>query len=163
MTSSQNWIQQAVRRSQWRPTRTFVTIATLALIVAIIIGGLYLSQSANTSAMGRQLEALIAERNNLEQTNEQLRADIASLRGVGRLLTRAGELGFVSASQNQILYVVSDSYNPRRQEEIELSDSITEHDQTTTAPVYDESFTGWVQQQFDALRQQLEVYSQETP
>ncbi len=161
--ASQNWIQQAARRSQWRPTRTFIAIATLALFVAIIIGGLYLSQSANASAMGRQLEALITERNNLEQANEQIRADIASLRGVGRLLTRAGELGFVPASQDQILYVVSDSYNPRRQEEVELSDDAIQPSQITAAPVYDESFIGWVQQQFDALRQQLEVYSQETP
>ncbi len=160
--TSQNWIQQAVRRSQWRPTRTFVTIATLSLIVAIIIGGLYLSQSATASAMGRQLEALIVERNNLEQSNEQLRADIASLRGVGRLLTRAGELGFVPAAQTQILYVVSDSYNPRRQEEVQLSDETIDHP-TTAAPVYDESFIGWVQQQIDGLRQQLEVYSQEVP
>lgn len=161
--ASQNWMQQAARRSQWRPTRTFATMATLALIVAIIIGGLYLSQSANASAMGRQLEELITERNNLEQVNEQLRADIASLRGVGRLLTRASELGFVSAAQDQILYVVSDSYNPRRADEIELSDSAIEAAPVTAAPIYDESFIGWVQQQFDALRQQLEVYSQETP
>ena len=161
--ASQNWMQQAAKRSQWHPTRTFMTIATLALIVAIIIGGLYLSQSANASAMGRQLEALITERNNLEQANEQLRADIASLRGVGRLLTRASELGFVSASQDQILYVVSASYNPRRQEEVELSDENIARASTSAAPIYDESFIGWVQQQFDALRQQLEGYSQETP
>jgi hypothetical protein len=30
-----------------------------------------------------------------------------------------------------------------------------------TGPVYDESFLGWVQQQFDSLRQQLDGFVQE--
>jgi hypothetical protein len=159
--NSSNWIQHTLRHSEWRPTRTAVAIGTLCLFVAIIIGALYLSQSANSSAMGRQMEELVRERNNLEQANEQLRADIASLRGVGRLLTRAGELGFVPASQDQLLYIVIDGYNPNREQMVELpAETIT---QETAAPVYEESFIGWVQQQFDSLRQQLEGYSQETP
>lgn len=144
-----------VQRNEWRPTRGMIAVGTLALFVAIIIGALYLSQSASTSAVGRQLEAMVNERNELERQNEQLRAEIASLRGVGRLLTRAQELGFQQAGATDIDYIVVDGYEPER-------DSVAiEAQPEAAAPVYDESFTGWVQQQLDALRQQFEGFVQE--
>lgn len=144
-----------VQRNEWRPTRGMIAVGTLALFVAIIIGALYLSQSASTSAVGRQLEAMVNERNELERQNEQLRAEIASLRGVGRLLTRAQELGFQQAGATDIDYIVVDGYEPER-----VSVAI-EAQPEAAAPVYDESFTGWVQQQLDALRQQFEGFVQE--
>lgn len=144
-----------VQRNEWRPTRGMIAVGTLALFVAIIIGALYLSQSASTSAVGRQLEAMVNERNDLERQNEQLRAEIASLRGVGRLLTRAQELGFQQAGATDIDYIVVDGYEPER-----ISVAI-EAQPEAAAPVYDESFTGWVQQQLDALRQQFEGFVQE--
>lgn len=159
--STTEWVNHTLRRREWRPTRTAVALGVLGLFVAIIIGALYLSQSANTSAMGRQLEELLIERNDLEQTNERLRAEIASLRGVGRLLTRATELGFIGATQDQIMYVVVNGYNPARNEMPELSDVVDVPSQEAPVAVYDESFVGWAQAQFDALRQQLESLTQE--
>jgi hypothetical protein len=132
-----------------------LAIGTLALFVALIIGALYLSQAATTSTIGRQLEELVAERNDLELQNEQLRAEIASLRGVGRLLSRAQELGFAQAAATDIDYVVVQGYEPQRNVEI------TPDREIVTGPVYDESFLGWVQQQFDSLRQQLDGFVQE--
>lgn len=135
-----------------------IALGTLGLFVAIIIGALYLSQSASSAALGRELEVLIAQRNNLEQQNEQLRADISSLRGVSRLLVRAAELGFVSATNNEIDYLVINGYNPNRSETVA---PITEPD--VELPAYDESFIGWVQQQFESFGRQLENMQQEQP
>lgn len=153
MSIAQWWGQ--VQRNEWRPTRGMIAVGTLALFVAIIIGALYLSQSASTSSVGRQLETMVNERNELERQNEQLRAEIASLRGVGRLLTRAQELGFQQAGADAIDYIVVNGYEPER------SSIVTEPNPEPPAPVYDESFTGWVQQQLDALRQQVEGFVQE--
>lgn len=144
-----------VQRNEWRPTRGMIALGTLALFVAIIIGALYLSQSASTSAIGRQLENLVTERNELERQNEQLRAEIASLRGVGRLLTRAQELGFEQAGAGDIEYVVVPGYEPASAAVVVAAEDLA------PPPVYDESFTGWVQQQLDALRQQFEGFVQE--
>ena len=133
-----------------------LAMGTLALFVALIIGALYLSQAASTSTIGRQLEDLVAERNDLELQNEQLRAEIASLRGVSRLLTRAQELGFEQAGAGDIDYIVVQGYQPDTQ-----ADIAPDPEDAATALVYEESFLGWVQQQFDSLRQQLEGFQQE--
>jgi len=71
-----NQIQHALRDNQWRLQKQAVALAGLGVFIAIVIGALYLAQSASVSTLGRQLENLIVKRNQLEQTNEQLRADI---------------------------------------------------------------------------------------
>ena len=153
-----SWIRHALKQNQWQPQRQVIALATLGLFVAIIIGALYLSQSASSSALGRELEVLIAERNTLEQQNEQLRADIASLRGVPRLRTRAAELNFVDVSTDQIDWITVSGYNPDR---VDTVAPIIEEE--TPLPVYEESFLGWVQQQFESFAQQLENMQQEQP
>ncbi len=150
------WIQHTLDRSRWRPQRQALALATLGLFVAIIMGALYLSQSSSTSAIGRQLEELILERDDYEQQNEQLRAEIASLQSMPRLEQRAADLGFLPASNADIEYIVVDGYNPNRQAEV-----VPLVVETPTVPVYDESFIGWVQQQVDLLRHQIESFTQE--
>ena len=148
------WIQHTLDRSRWRPQRQALALATLGLFVAIIMGALYLSQSSSTSAIGRQLEELIIERDHLEQANEQLRAEIASLQSMPRLEARAADLGFLPAANPDIEYLVVDGYNPNR-----VPSVVPLTPREEPLPTYDESFTGWLQQQIDALRGQLEGFA----
>ncbi len=152
--ATQNWIQHTLDRSRWRPQRQVVYLATLGLFVAILIGALYLSQSAATTTLGRQLEEMIQERNDLEQQNEQLRSEIAGYQSMPRLERRALELGFVPASSEDIQYIVIDGYNPNPSPALAV---LTTQEQPV--PDYDESFTGWVEQQWDMLRQQIEQFA----
>ena len=86
-----NWFEHTFKRRPLRNQRQAVALVTLSFFVAIIIGALYLAQAANVSTTGRQLEDLILQRNQLEQSNEQLRAEIARLQSVPRLRDRARE------------------------------------------------------------------------
>ncbi len=155
---AQNWLQHTLRRRSWRVQRQAVALGTLGLFVAIIIGALYLAQASSLSTLGRQLEDLIAQRNQLEQTNEQLRAEIAELRSVPRLLARAQELGFVPAARDQIEYLVIEGYNPNRSQ---TAAPVDEQADEESLPVYDETFIGWIQQQWDSFRSQYESFSDE--
>lgn len=152
---SGQWLGHALRRTRWRPRREAVALATLGIVVGIIIGALYLAQAASTSTLGRQLEDLITVRNQLEQENERLRAEIANLQGVPRLLARAQELGFTLAGRAQIEYLVIEGYNPNRNQIVTQA----EVNHGAALPVYDESFSGWLQQQFDRLSGQFESFT----
>ena len=70
-----NQIQHALRDRPWRLQRQAVALIALGIFIAIFIGALYLAQSASVSTLGRQLEELIARRNQLEQQNESNRND----------------------------------------------------------------------------------------
>jgi hypothetical protein len=131
-----------------------VALATLSLFVGIIIGALYLAQAAATSTLGRQLEEMISVRSQLEQENERLRAEIAGLQSVPRLLARAQELGFTLAERSQIEYLTIEGYNPNRTQVVP-----TREPDVQPVPVYDESFTGWLQQQWDRLSGQFQTFT----
>lgn len=156
-----NWFEHTFRRQPWRTQRQAIALLTLSFFVAIIIGALYLAQASAVSTTGRQLEELIAQRNQLEQTNEQLRADIAEYQSVPRLQQRAQELGFVLAGREDIEYLVIAGYDPNReplptpQQQSDLG--------AEAAPMYDETFLGWLQQQWDAFTNQLEDASGDEP
>jgi cell division protein FtsB len=159
---SQNWFSHAMRGDGgWRFQRQAVAVIGLSVFIAIIIGALYLAQASSLATLGRQLEELITRRNQLQQTNEQLRSEIAQLRSVPRLLARAQEMGFRLAQESEIEYLYVPGYNPNRQrpEVGAVVSSTTTVPPTASAPVYDESFVGWLQQQWDALVQQFQGFS----
>jgi cell division protein FtsL len=152
--ASGNWFQQAVRRSPLRGRRQIFTLTLLGLFMALVIGALYLSNVADTSQTGRRLENLLAQRDQLEQTNERLRVEIAELRSVPRLIARAEELGFRNATANEVEYLIVRGYNPLRER--------------TVAPIredeaqqyqYDETFMGWLEQRFDDLSRQFNDFN----
>jgi hypothetical protein len=151
---NQNWLQHALRDTPFKLQRQAIALAGLGLFVAVIIGALYLAQSTSVATLGRQLEDLIARRDQLEQTNEQLRSEIAELRSVPRLLTRAKDLGFIDSGQQNIEYLVVQGYNPHRVETAPQQEAAA-----PTVPEYDESFVGWLQQQWDAFTAQLKTFS----
>ena len=145
-------IRHTLQRTGWRPQNQAVALAALGLFIALIIGALYLSQVATNATTGRQLADLLEERNELQSMNEQLRAEIGELKSVPRLLARARELGFVQAGQDSIEYLVIDGYNPERAGTVApVEDEADEED----LPEYDESFGGWLRQQWDLLRSQF--------
>jgi len=159
-----SWLSHALKPTRWQPQRQLLALGTLALFVGVIIGALYLTQSSAASTLGRQLEDLISQRNRLELENEQLRAEIANLQRVGRLLTRAEELGFVPATESDLEYLVVSGYNPdRARTQINVNPAAGVYS-STAPPVtqYDESFAGWMQQQIDALRGQLDSFVQQS-
>lgn len=149
---AQNWLKHTLQRSGIRPQRQFFALVTLSVFVTLIFGGAYLSQVAATASTNREIQDLLAERDRLERVNEGLRADIASLQTVPRLLERAETLGFRPATAADFEHLLVEGYNPNRDERIvplETQDTLLQ------TPRYDATFAGWLQQQVDALRGQF--------
>lgn len=156
MQSSRNFFEQAMRQTGWRPQRQAVALAVLGAFLALIMGGLYLSQVASEAARGREMRELLTRRDDLERVNEELRVEIAELQSLERLRRRAGELGFVAAGQDDQIFTVVNGYNPNRGQTVAPLQEVEEQ-----LPVYDESFGGWLQQQLRNLTQQFEQFSED--
>jgi hypothetical protein len=152
---TQSRVQHTLERFGMRPQNQVAALGVLGLMIMLIFGGVYLSQVAAYATTVRQIDELVGERGELERTNEQLRGEIAALETIPRLLRRAEELGFLPAAATDIEYIVVDGYNPNRARTVI---PLNTDDNADTAPQYDETFSGWVQQQFDALRRQFEGF-----
>lgn len=155
MQSSRQLFEQAMRQTGWRPQRQAVALGILGVFLALIMGALYLSQVAAEASRGREMRDLLERRDELERVNEELRVEIAELQGLDRLRQRALELGFVEAGRDDQIFIVVDGYNPNRSQTV--AQIQVEED---PLPIYDESFWGWLQQQFSYLTRQFEDFSE---
>jgi len=153
---AQNWFQHTFRRQRFQTQNQAATLAILGIFIALVLGALYLSQVASFAITNREIEDLIAERDQLERTNEQLIAELASLRTVPRLMTRAQDIGFRTATNADIEYLVVAGYNP--DETLDIVEASSAQPEAETIPVYDETFGGWIEQQLAILRGQFEDF-----
>lgn len=101
---------RAVKQAPWRSQTQAVAILSITLLTAAVVGGFYLAVSARAATAGRDLQALEAQKAELTQNNDELRAQLAQLRSVTRLAARAQELGFQPATGDQLEYLRVDSF-----------------------------------------------------
>jgi hypothetical protein len=144
--------QQAVQLMPWRTQTQTVAVVALVLIVSIIIGALYLAQATVTATTGQQLQDLAATRDYLQRANEDTNAQIAYKKDINTLRGRAQELGFLPVGAERLEYLVVPGYSPIR---------ATPTPAVTPEPtfVYDETFNGWVKQQWNVLLKQFEAWA----
>ncbi len=153
---SQTWFQHTFSRKRFRTRNQATALAILGVAVLLILGSLYLSQVASFAITNREIEDLISRRDQLKRQNEQLIGEIASFRTVPRLYARAVEIGFRPATNSDIDYLLIEGYNPQRanaQLEARAGNQLD-----PAAPVYEETFSGWLERQFTLLRDQFESF-----
>ncbi|MEP7285189.1 MAG: hypothetical protein ABI947_05420 [Chloroflexota bacterium] len=145
-------LQQAVPQLPLRPQTQTAAIIALLLVMAIIIGSLYLAQATTTATIGQQRFQLSATRDYLQRANEDIAADIALRRNISTLRGRAQALGFVPVGSDRLDYLVINGYSPVR---------ATATPEVTAEPkyVYDETFNGFAQQQWNTLVKQFEAWA----
>jgi len=158
MSMSQTWFQHTFNRKRFRTRNQATAMAILGVAVLLLLGGLYLSQVASFAITNRGIEDLISRRDQLKRQNEQLVGEIASFRTVPRLYARAVEIGFRPAANSDIDYLLIEGYNPQRgYAQLERSVSIPLEE---AAPVYAQTFSAWLEQQFTLLRDQFESFGE---
>jgi len=155
---SQTWFQHTFSRKRFRTRNQATAMAILAVAVLLILGSMYLSQVASFAITNREIEDLISRRDQLKRQNEQLIGEIASFRTVPRLYARAVAIGFRPATNEDIDYLLIEAYNPQR-EHAKL-ETIALSQLAESAPVYAETFSGWLEQQFTLLRDQFESFGE---
>ncbi len=144
---SEDWLSHALRQAPWR-TQTQSTSLVLSVVVLVaLIGTLYLAQASRTAAAGRRVQELEDQRQVLEQQNAQLRAEIAALRSVPRLIAQAEALGYRVASVDEVEYITLDGVAPppptNPADNANLPD-IAPIQPAEPLPDYDESLGSWL-------------------
>ncbi len=141
----------------WADQRQLFATLGLLVVIGAVIGALYLIQTTTTTTTARELLAMDAYRQQLERDNELLRGDIAEQQSLPRLMTRAAELGFRSAQDDEIMYLIVDGYRYNRPK---ITPTPTPAP-TDAAEIYDETLSGWLQKQWDSLRHQFDEWRSE--
>ena len=103
-------ISRAFTQAPWRvQVQVFASLAAIAIVI-VALGGLYLTEASRAATAGRDVQALQAQKAELEFAIDRQTALIAQAKSVQRLEARAKELGFVPAEAEQLDFIMVDGY-----------------------------------------------------
>jgi len=139
-----------------RERQQFIAMLILFVIVAIIIGALYLVQATTNVSNARDIQQLRDQRSRLEREIEALKAENAQLNSIPRLQERAAALGFTPAALENQRWLVVEGYVYDQP-----APTLTPVQITPTPQVYEDNFAGWLQRQIDHLRDQFSSWGEE--
>ena len=112
----------------------------------VIVGSVYLTQAARSATAGRELQEMERRRDQLLMENDLLMAQIAELKAVPRLQSRALALGFRPADATTLEYLPVERLPPL--EEALLPPVIVAEETEPPLPAYKETLGGWLRQQW---------------
>jgi cell division protein FtsL len=140
-----------LNQQPWRNQTQLAATLALIVVIGIVIAALYLIQTSTTTITARELDEMSNQRAHLERDNERLRGEIAELESLPRLMTRAADLGFHEAQEDEIQYLIVNGYRYDRPK-------VTPTPTPTPLPpeqIYDETLSGWLRKQWDDLQKQF--------
>ncbi len=103
-------LERAFKQAPWRRQTQSVATLAVVLFVMAVVGGFYLTVSAQAGVAGRDLQGYEQRKSELILENDQLRAKLASLQSVNRLAERAVALGYQPVDPANIEYIVVKNY-----------------------------------------------------
>jgi len=104
---------QAYPQAPWRGQLQIIGLFLVVIVLLGLVAGVYLSVSARSTAIGRDIQGLQRQIRLLEQENETLKSVLADLSASRRLEKRSNEIGFVPMQVEDAIYVRVPGYSGR--------------------------------------------------
>ena len=147
-------IRHTLAEQPWDNQRQLFATISLIVVMGIVIAALYLIQTTTTTITARELQEMSDERSEMERGNERLNAEIAQLKSLPRMMTRAAELGYRPVETDEIQYLIVDGYRYNRPAFTPTPTPTPEGD----GAIYDETLGGWLKKQWDYIRKQFDEW-----
>lgn len=109
---------QAYRQAPWRRQLQMIGLLAASIAFVALIAWVYLDVTARAATIGRSVQNLQDQREELEQTIEDLESELASLTSVETMQARAEELGFEPISPGAITYLEVPGYTGRAEAQL---------------------------------------------
>ena len=93
---------QAYSQAPWRKQIQWIGIFLLVLILAAMVAGVYLSVSARSVTVGREIQTMYSEMEIAKREIEDLETQLAVLRASSTMKERAEKLGFHTVTADEI-------------------------------------------------------------
>ena len=146
-------VQKVFQQAPWRTQTQATSLVLAAVVIVAAIGALYLAQASRTAAAGRRLQQYEERREQLELENAQMRAEIAALQSVPRLIERAEELGFRQARADEVRYMPVTGVTEAELEPATVEENVAlPYPGEQEVPTYDETLESWLAERLAALR-----------
>jgi hypothetical protein len=138
---------QAYRQAPWRRQVQFIGLFLLGLVFIAMVAGVYLNITARASALGRDIQEMQVEIEDIGLENANLQSRLAFLTSSTEMERRALQLGFQRIEMAEPLFLTVDGYR-ERQAVILAPDPVAVAPVEYTLPAeYTESLFSWLQRE----------------
>ncbi len=110
MASPRNQARELARRLGWLTEAQAVAGWGVILVLAALLGAIYLNQASRIAAIGRRVQIQQSDLDELKRVNGELEREIAEAQSLERLQQDATRLGFQPAQPDEIEYIVIPGY-----------------------------------------------------
>ena len=132
---------QAYRQAPWRNQLKWIATFLLGVIVIVLVAGLYLSISAQSVAIGLEIQAKNQDKIVYEQDIADLNNQLGDLTSGPAMLARAKELHYDYVNPSDIEYILVQGYSGRKTASLAPQTSQVEYSEPTLNPEYTRSFS----------------------
>ena len=136
-------VTQAYQQAPWRNQIKWIVIFMLGLLVVALVAGLYLSISAQSVALGIEIQGYNSKKITIDRNIADWRNQLADLTTTAEMEKRAKDLGYDYLNPDEIEYFVVAGYTGRqtailapRSEENDISKAMLD-------PSYTQSLWEW--------------------
>lgn len=109
-----NRLIQAYKQAPWRVQLQWIGLFLLGLVTIASVAGIYLNISARTSTIGRNIQQMEAQSEQIERNIADMQTTLAMITSAAVMQKRAEEMGFVPAEPGNEVYVTVPSYYGRQ-------------------------------------------------
>jgi len=152
-------LSQAFKQAPWRSQIQLVGLFLLGLVIVLLISGLYLSISGQAAEAGLVTYNLNYERQSLERTIADSKAQLAIISSSETMEERAKALGYEDASPDDVVYVVVPGYAGKKTAILAPPPGIIEAQGAVVKTEYRESLWDWLFQGINRLSENVKVGS----
>ena len=115
--------REQARQLTWLTEAQAAVGWAIVLVLAALLGTIYLRQASQIAAVGRRVQALQIELENVKRESTDIERQIAEAQSLERLQAEAIRLGFTVADPDDIEYIIVPDYPVDGEEETVVSPS----------------------------------------
>jgi len=138
-------LTQAYSQAPWRKQLQVFVVFSIVVVFGALVAGIYLYVTAQSAAVGSHILDMQKEIRNLEQVNEDLRAQLAMAGSAAEMEKRARTMGFQSIDTTESLYVLVPGYIDRQPVVLAPAPGPVVTDKNQLPPEYTESLFEWIE------------------
>jgi hypothetical protein len=141
---SVNRLTQAYSQAPWRHQLQVIVSFLLFLVICALVAGVYLSVSAQTVAVGHEIQEMRRIIERMERSNADLESSLAFLTSRSVMETRAREIGFRPVKKEEIVYLEIPGYLSRQEAVLAPPPGLVVIEEITISPAFNESLIDWL-------------------
>lgn len=144
-------LQTIYSQAPWRRQSQIVGLILVIVVFSILFATIYLHISARTAEVGRQIQIMQNEIDELDRMNEDLRSQLALIRSSEEMEGRARALGFRPVQMDEITFLSVPGY-------VEPQVFVFQHQQEVELPAVTKLPDEYTESLFDWMRRKAAFY-----